>query len=86
MILDENERPMVTVHVCYSDEEGEVVLSVLRDGGIEGCLNSDVPHSLLPIDGGELGKVEVLVSEDDADDARRVIEEHKASAAGADEE
>lgn len=82
MILDENERPMVAVHECYSDEEAEVILSVLRDGGIEGCLNSDVPHSVLPIDGGGLGRVEVLVSEDDADEARQVIEEHKANAEG----
>ena len=85
MILDENERPMVSVHECYSDEEGEVILSVLRDGGIEGCLNSDVPHSMLPIDGGGLGRVEVLVSEDDAEEARKVIEEHRASAGSAED-
>lgn len=76
MILDENEQPLVPVHVCWNDEEGNVILSVLRDGGIEGRLNSEVPHSVLPIETGELGKVQVLVREREAETAKEVIAEH----------
>lgn len=76
MMLDENERPMVPVHVCWNDSEGEIIASVLRDGGIKSVLNSEVPHSILPIQTGGLGKVAVYVDEDNAERAKEVIAQH----------
>ena len=77
MILDANERPLVPIHVCWSDDEANIVVSVLRDGGIESRTNSEVPHNVLPITTAGLGKVEVLVEQEFAEEARRVIEEHR---------
>ncbi|MEX2015211.1 MAG: DUF2007 domain-containing protein [Candidatus Hydrogenedentales bacterium] len=70
------ERVVVPVRVCYSDEEADVIQSVLRDGGIESMLNSEVPHDVLPITQGWLGKVLVLVDEARVEEAQRVIDEH----------
>lgn len=70
------ERIVVPVRICYSDEEAEVIQSVLRDGGIESILNSEVPHDVLPITQGLLGKVLVLVDEARVEEAQRVLDEH----------
>lgn len=69
----ERERPVVTVHECYNDGEAEVVIALLRDHGIEGIANSEVPHSVLPVTADGLGKVRVLVDEDVAEKARNII-------------
>ncbi len=73
MILDQNGRPMAPVHVCWSDSEAEIVVSVLRDYGIEALINSEVPHSVLPFTANGLGKVTVLVAEDVAAEASRIL-------------
>lgn len=73
LILDENERPMVAVHVCWNDNEADIVVSVLRDGGIEARVNSEVPHNVLPITANGLAKVEVLVREGEAEEARGLL-------------
>ncbi len=75
MSEQEGERPVVPVHECYDDGEAEVVIALLRDHGIEGIANSEVPHSVLPITADGLGKVSVLVDEDTADKARSIISE-----------
>ncbi len=80
MILDENQKPLVPVHVCWDDHEADIIVSVLLDGGIEAVLNSEVPHSVLPIKTAGLGKVEVLVREAELAEAERVIRSHKDAA------
>ena len=75
----ESERPVVPVHECYDDGEAEVVMALLRDYGIEGFANSEVPHSVLPITADGLGKVTVLVDEDLAEKARSIIAEQRGS-------
>ena len=77
MMLDANEKPLVSVFECWDDNEANIVVSVLRDGGIVSQANSEVSHDVIPVVTGRLGKVEVLVAEEHADEARRVIEEHK---------
>ena len=77
VILDENQRPMVAVHECWSDSEGAVVVSVLREHGVDAQLNSEVPHSVMPLIADGLGKVEVLVCEDDAERARDALKEYE---------
>lgn len=73
MILDENERPMVSVHVCWNDNVADIVVTVLENRGIDARANSEVPHSVLPITADGLAKVEVLVREDDAEEARDIL-------------
>lgn len=72
------------VKVFDSDQESEVfvVRGLLESAGIE-CItqNLDAPQDVLPGVGGVI----VLVRADQADEARRVIEENRAAgAAGAD--
>jgi len=73
MAEHEGERPVVTVHECYNDGEAEIVIALLRDHGIEGIANSEIPHSVLPVTTDGLGKVRVLVDEDVAEKARDII-------------
>ena len=80
MFLDEDEKPLLPAHVCWNDQEANVIISVLRDAGIEGRANSEVPHSVLPIKTAGLGKVEVLVRENDLDAAKKAITDHLKAA------
>ena len=75
MSEQESEGPVVAIHECWDDGEAEVVIALLRDHGIEGIANSEVPHSVLPITADGLGKVSVLVDKDTADRARSIISE-----------
>ena len=84
MILDENQRPMVSVYVCWNDHEADIVISVLREQGIEAQANSEVPHAVLPVTADGLGQVDVLVVEDLAGAARRIIQEYREEAASED--
>jgi hypothetical protein len=68
---------MVPIHECWSDSEGVIVVSVLREQGVEARLNSEVPHTVMPLTAAGLGKVEVLVSEDDADRAREILKNYE---------
>ena len=80
----ERERRVVPVHECYDDGEAEVVIALLRDHGIEGYANSEVPHSVLPITADGLGKVTVLVDQDFAEKARSIIAEQRGPEDGPD--
>lgn len=81
----EKERPVVTVHECYDDGEAEVVIGLLREHGIEGIPNSPVPHSVLPVTASRLGKVDVLVDEAVAEQAREIIRNRVENQAESDE-
>ncbi len=75
MIFDEDGVPLVSVHTCWDDGEAAVVDSYLRAHGIEALPNSEVPHSVLPIDTNGLGKIEILVKQQDARQARALLAE-----------
>ncbi len=81
MIFDGQGRPMVPVHTCWSDTEASVVISFLESHGISAQANSEVPHSILPVTVGGLGRVRVLVTEDDAAMAEFVLAQVRADAA-----
>jgi hypothetical protein len=70
-------RPIVAVHECYSDGEAEVVAGVLRGEGIEPIVHSDPPHSVLPVTAGRFGRVRVYVEEDVAERARELLALHR---------
>jgi hypothetical protein len=73
---------MVAIHECWSDSEGAIVVSVLRERGVEARLNSEVPHTVMPLIADGLGKVEVLVSEDDTERARDALREFEEGSEG----
>ena len=79
MTTNDEIRPVVTVHECWSDGEANIILSVLRDGGIEGQVNSEITHSVFPVKTAGLGRVRVLVDEDLAERATEIIEEHRVA-------
>jgi hypothetical protein len=73
--LDENGRPLIAVFTCWNDSEADIVVSLLGAHDIQAMANSDVPHSVLPLTMDGLGKIQVLVSEDDAEQARALLAE-----------
>lgn len=79
MILDEHGRAMVPVLECQGDSEAHVALSFLESQGISARLNSEVPHDWIPLTVDGLGKVQVLVTEDDAVQAFKLLEDQRRS-------
>ncbi len=74
------EQPgMVTVHSCWTDSEAAILVSVLRDHGIEAEVNSRVPHSVLPLTVDGLGEIQVMVAKDRAEEALELLEEQEAA-------
>ena len=58
--------------------EAAIVRGLLDAHGIETVVTSDGPQALFPSPAGSLGEVRVAVAEDDADDARELIEAYRA--------
>ena len=71
--LDENGRPLVEVFTCWNDSEADIVISLLGAHDIQAMANSEVPHSVLPLTMDGLGKIQVLVAEADAEEARTLL-------------
>lgn len=67
----EEHHGLVAIHACGQDEEANIVISFLKENGITARLQTDLPHSVLPVS----GDCEVYVHEDDAETARRLIKE-----------
>lgn len=77
MTPDEKARSWVSVHSCWNDQEAEIILSVLREHGIEARANSAVPHSILPIMADGLGKVDILVETPQDEEARAILDTYE---------
>ena len=68
---------LVEIHVASGDIEALVIKGLLESEGIMCSLSSDVPHSVLPVEVDGLGAVRICVSDEDAQRAAELIEEHK---------
>jgi hypothetical protein len=75
MIVDENGQPLRAIHECWSDGEADVIISCLRAHGITAHANSEVPHNILPLAVDGLGKIQVLVAEEDVEQASFILRE-----------
>lgn len=73
MIFDDTGRPLVAIYECWSDGEADVIVSCLGAHGIPARVNSEVPHDVLPLAVDGLGKVEVLVAEEDVEEAAFIL-------------
>ena len=71
MSTKEEHHGLVSVQACVSDEEASIVIAFLAENGITARLQTDLPHSILPV----ADDCEVYVHEDDAAQATRLIEE-----------
>jgi hypothetical protein len=73
---DPNEQ-LVKVFDGEQESEGLVVRGLLESAGIDSMMTAiDTDQELFP-----MGGVRILVREDQAEEARRLIEEHRAAAA-----
>ena len=50
---------------------------LLEANGVPSVITSDVPHNIFPLMVNGLGEVRISVRQDDADDARRIIDAHR---------
>ena len=73
---------LVIIFRAHSDIEASVVRGLLEAHGIPSVMASDVPHSVFPLTISTLGEVRISVNEDDADEARRIIESHRTELPG----
>lgn len=81
MSKKEEHHGLVSIHACGTDEEANIVIAFLAENGIKAQMETDLPHSVLPVS----GDCEVYCHEDDAEEAVRLIKEqlHKTEGDGA---
>ena len=60
-----------------SDVEASIVRGLLEANGVPSVITSDVPHNIFPLTVNGLGEVRISVREEDADEARRIIDGHR---------
>ena len=67
----------VVVFSSASNIEAGVVRSLLEAHGIMAVTTSGISHAVFPLSVDKAGEVRLSVHEDDADEARRIIESHR---------
>jgi ribonuclease-3 len=68
---------LIVIFRTHSDVEASIVRGLLEANGVPSVITSDVPHNIFPLTVNGLGEVRLSVREDDADDARRIIDGHR---------
>jgi hypothetical protein len=76
MDINSEHHKLVPVHTCMNDEEGEIIIEFLAANDIEAILDSNLPHSLTPVE----DDAQVLVHEDNAEEAKRLLSDREAYA------
>ena len=67
----------------WSDAEAALVRGILESHGIPCSINSEIPHSVVPLTVDGLGEIRLAVPMDAVDEARRILQEHlEAGTAG----
>jgi ribonuclease-3 len=67
----------ITIFSTHSPVEADVVRGLLEANGMMPVVSSATARSLFPFSVSQLGEVRIAVHEDEADEARRVIESHR---------
>jgi ribonuclease-3 len=70
---------LVVIFRTNSDIEASIVRGLLEAHGVPSVSASDVPHNVFPLTISDLGEVRISVREEDAGDARRIIEDHRTT-------
>jgi ribonuclease-3 len=68
---------LVIIFRTHSDVEASIVRGLLEVNGVMSIASSTVPHSVFPLTVNGLGEVRLSVRADEADEARRIIEDHR---------
>ena len=68
---------LVVIFRTHSDVEASIVRGLLEANGVMSIVSSTVSHSLFPLTVSELGEVRISVRADEADEAQRIIEDHR---------
>ncbi len=68
---------LVTVFRTRSDVEASIVRGLLEAHGVPSVVASPLPQSLFPMAVNTLGEIGIAVHEADAEEAQRIIEEHR---------
>ena len=68
---------LVVIFRTHSDVEASIVRGLLEANGVPSVITSDVPHNIFPLMVNGLGEVRISVRQDDADEARRIIDGHR---------
>lgn len=76
-MTENNHHGLEVVHVSRDDEEAEIIVGFLQSNGIEAIIDSNLTHSVLPVE----DDARILVNEDDAERARQLIAEREAPGA-----
>jgi ribonuclease III len=70
---------LIVIFRTQSDVEASIVRGLLEANGVPSVVTSDVPHNIFPLTVNGLGQVRISVREEDADEARRIIDGHRTS-------
>jgi ribonuclease III len=68
---------LIVIFRTQSDVEASIVRGLLEANGVPSVVTSDVPHNIFPLTVNGLGQVRISVREEDADEARRIIDGHR---------
>ncbi len=68
---------LTVIFRTHSDMEASIVRGLLEANGVPSVVTSDVPHNIFPLMVNGLGEVRISVRQDDADEARRIIDGHR---------
>ena len=68
---------LTVIFRTQSDVEASIVRGLLEANGVPSVITSDVPHNIFPLTVNGLGEVRISVREEDADEARRIIDGHR---------
>ena len=75
--IDRAVPDLIVIFRTQSDVEASIVRGLLEANGVPSVITSDVPHNIFPLTVNGLGEVRISVREDDADEARRIIDAHR---------
>ena len=72
MMNDKSEHNLCILARCVTDIEAELIVNLLEENGIESFVDTNIPHSILPVSADAL----VMVRETDYNQAKQIVEEN----------
>lgn len=81
-VPDRNHQRAVVVYTAHDELDADLVKQLLHSCGIECVVHGRMASGVYPGFIGDLGKREVLVLEDDAEDARELLANWQSGSSG----
>ena len=73
METDHENHELTPIYVCEDDEEAEIIIGYLKANDIDAMIDSNMPHSMLPVENDS----RVVVNSDDAEAAKKLLAERE---------